>query len=68
MSSARRFDDVAAVGERRQEARDRLAERECRIGRLLTVGALDATILSLFVSWHNVPLYQQGRRWGGCER
>jgi methyl-accepting chemotaxis protein len=54
---------VMDLGGRMQETRDRLAERDRRIARLLTAGALVGSILSLCVAGLNVLLFQQGRRW-----
>jgi hypothetical protein len=46
-----------------QDTRDRVAEADRRTARLVTVGAVAGTILSLFVAGLNVLLFQQGRRW-----
>ena len=46
-----------------QDSRDRVAEADRRTSRILTVGAVAGTALSLFVAWLNVLLFQQGRRW-----
>jgi methyl-accepting chemotaxis protein len=54
---------VTDLGARMQETRERLAERDRRITRLLTAGALAGSILSLFIAGLNVLLFQQGRRW-----
>jgi len=54
---------VTDLGGRMQETRERLAERDRRIARLLTASALAGSILSLFIAGLNVLLFQQGRRW-----
>jgi hypothetical protein len=45
------------------DTRDRVVEADRRTARLLTVGAVAGTILSLFAAGLNVLLFQQGRRW-----
>ena len=46
-----------------RDTRDRVVDADRRTARLLTVGAVAGTILSLFVAGLNVLLFQQGRRW-----
>jgi hypothetical protein len=54
---------VADFGGRMAETRERLVERDRRIARLLTVGAVAGSVVSLLVAGLNVLLFQQGRRW-----
>jgi len=56
---------VAEVDAWALDARTRVADADRRAARLLTVGAVAGTLLSLFVAGLNVLLFQQGRRWSG---
>ena len=44
-------------------SRERVAEADRRVARYLTAGAVVGTVLTFFVAWLNVLLFQQGRRW-----
>ena len=54
---------VAEIETWLQDSRDRVAEADRRTSRILTLGAVTGTLLSLFVAGLNVLLFQQGRRW-----
>ncbi len=49
-------------------SRERVAAADRKSAILLTGGAAIGTALCLFVSWLNVLLFQQGRRWSSRSR
>ena len=59
---------IADVDQWIEGARERLAERERRVSRLLNAGAVAVSIGGLFFAGLNVLLYQQGRRWSQGDR
>jgi len=54
---------VAEVETWLDASRDRVAGADRRAARYLTAGAAVGTVLTFFVAWLNVLLFQQGRRW-----
>ena len=54
---------VAEVETWLHESRDRVARADRRTARVLTLGAVAGTAVTLFVAGLNVLLVQQGRRW-----
>jgi hypothetical protein len=56
-------EQVAEVDAWLHESRERVAKADRRTGRVLTLGAIGGTALTLFVAGLNILLFQQGRRW-----